>query len=178
MAAARRPERARRFATQRGSRMEMGDQVPNRAGSPRPGPPCSATDTRAMCPWRRERRTRPRGTGRRGPVRAECAGGRSIHRADHKHVYEWNRPEPWPAPRPRLALCLAETAALRLVAENSAQTVLIRLPRTSQNFPGPPFQNRPAGSRSKTMPLSPFPHSKYPTASNMPRRLSPVSVHI
>ncbi len=65
-----RPGRGRRVATQRFSRGERGCQGPNRAGHPRPLLPCSATDKMAARPWRVERPTWPRGTGRGSAIRA------------------------------------------------------------------------------------------------------------
>ncbi len=68
-----------------------GGQVPKRAGNPRPLPPCAATDQRAGRTGRGERRTGPRGTGRRGALRAYGACGRSLQPGDQKHAHEWEQ---------------------------------------------------------------------------------------
>ncbi len=72
---------------QRGSRGERGGgQGPHRAGNPRPVPPCSATDQRALSTGRWERRTGPRGTGRGGALRAYGACVRSLQPGDQNHA--------------------------------------------------------------------------------------------
>ncbi len=71
---------------QRGSRGERGGQGPHRAGNPRPVPPCSATDKRAVSTGRGERRTGPRGTGRGGALRAYGACVRSLQPGDQHHA--------------------------------------------------------------------------------------------
>ncbi len=71
----------------RGSRGERGGgQGPKRAGNPRPVPPCSVTDKRALSTWRGARRTGPRYTGRGGAIRADGACVRSLQPGDQHHA--------------------------------------------------------------------------------------------
>ncbi len=70
----------------RGSRGERGYQVPKRAGTPRPVPPCSATDQRALSMGRGARRTGPRGTGRGGAIRSDGACVSSLQPGDQNQA--------------------------------------------------------------------------------------------